>query len=221
MGIAAWLSEYARPAGLARAVESAIEMIAGVPSIVLAIFGLIIFSQGFLGFLSQRASDGTVTAQSFLVAGIIMSLLALPLIVGATREALAQLPGRVREASFALGKTRATTIRSVLLPSIRPGIASGVVLGMGRIIGDTAIIVILLGATLKNEPVGSVPLLEDAARHRLDAHQLRLQQLARRRRQRAPEGLCRGLRAADDRARSQRARDASQPRALGATTDGR
>ncbi len=160
VGLAAWLSEYGRPAGLARAVESAIEMIAGAPSIVLAIFGLIIFSQGFLGFLSQSASGGSVTAQSFLVAGIVMSLLALPLIVGATREALAQLPGRMREASFALGKTRATTLRSVLLPSIRPGIASGVVLGIGRIIGDTAIIVILLGATLKNEPVGNVPLLK-------------------------------------------------------------
>ena len=69
-----------------------------------------------------------------------MALLALPLIVGATREALAQLPARMREASYALGKTRATTIRRVLLPSIRPDIASGVVLGMGRIIGDTAIV---------------------------------------------------------------------------------
>ena len=70
-----------------------------------------------------------------------MALLALPLVVGATREALAQLPDRMREASYALGKTRATTIRRVLLPAIRPSIASGVVLGMGRIIGDTAIII--------------------------------------------------------------------------------
>jgi phosphate transport system permease protein len=160
IAIAAWLSEYGRPAWLARAVESAVETIAGVPSIVLAIFGLIVFSQGFLGFLSQRASDGAVTAQSFLVAGAILALLALPLIVGATREALAQLPGRMREASLALGKSRITTIRCVLLPSIRPGIASGIVLGIGRIIGDTAIIVVLLGATLKNESVGSVPLLK-------------------------------------------------------------
>jgi phosphate transport system permease protein len=159
VALAAWLSEYGRPAALARAVESGIEMIAGVPSIVLAIFGLIIFSQNFLGFLSQRASDGTVTGQSFLVAGAVMGVLALPLVVGATREALAQLPGRLREASYALGKTRITTIRSVLLPAIRPGIASGVVLGVGRIIGDTAIIVILLGTTLKNEPTGSTPLL--------------------------------------------------------------
>jgi phosphate transport system permease protein len=160
ISIAAWLSEYGRPAWLARSVESAVETIAGVPSIVLAIFGLIVFSQGFLGFLSQRASDGTVTAQSFLVAGAVLALLALPLIVGATREALAQLPGRMREASLALGKSRITTIRCVLLPAIRPGLASGIVLGMGRIIGDTAIIVVLLGATLKNEPVGSVPLLK-------------------------------------------------------------
>jgi phosphate transport system permease protein len=159
VGIAAWLSEYGNPSWLARAVESAIETIAGIPSIVLAIFGLIIFSQSFLGFLSQRTAEGTVTATSFLVAGIVMGILALPLVFSSTREALAQLPGRTREASLALGKTRITTIRSVLLPSIRPGIASGIVLGVGRIIGDTAIIVILLGETLKLEPNGSVPIL--------------------------------------------------------------
>ncbi|HWJ50688.1 MAG TPA: ABC transporter permease subunit [Solirubrobacteraceae bacterium] len=159
VGLATWLSEYGRPSWLVRAVESAIEMIAGVPSVVLAIFGLLLFARGSFGFLSQSASDGTVTGQSFLVAGIVMALLAIPLVAGATGEALAQLPARTREASYALGKTRATTIRRVLLPSIRPGIASGVVLGMGRIIGDTAIITILLGATLKNEPVGKVPLI--------------------------------------------------------------
>jgi phosphate transport system permease protein len=159
VALATWLSEYGRPLWLVRAVESAIEMIAGVPSVVLAIFGLLLFAHGFFGFLSQSASDGNVTGQSFLVAGIIMALLAVPLVAGATGETLAQLPTRTREASYALGKTRATTIRRVLLPSIRPGIASGVVLGMGRIIGDTAIITILLGATLKNEPVGNAPLI--------------------------------------------------------------
>jgi phosphate transport system permease protein len=159
VALAAWLSEYRRPLWLARALESAIETIAGIPSIVLAIFGLLIFSQSFLGFLSQRANNGTVTAQSFLVAGILMSLLALPLVFAATREGLAQLPSRTREASFALGKTRATTIWRVLLPSVRPNIAGGVVLGMGRIIGDTAIIVVLLGETFKLEPVGSPPLI--------------------------------------------------------------
>jgi phosphate transport system permease protein len=159
VGLATWLSEYARPRALARAVDSAIEIIAGAPSVVLALFGLLVFSQGFLGFLSQNASNGAVYGRSFFAAGSLMAVLALPLIVGATREALAQVPGHMREASYALGKTRATTIHRVLLPAIRPSIASGVVLGMGRIIGDTAIVTILLGATLKNEAVGSVPLL--------------------------------------------------------------
>ena len=97
--------------------------------------------------------------RSFLTAGLIMALLAIPLIVGATREALAQVPAHVREASYALGKTKATTIRRVLLPSVRPSIASGITLGMGRIIGDTAIVVILLGASLHTEPAGGPPVL--------------------------------------------------------------
>jgi phosphate transport system permease protein len=159
VAIAAWLSEYARPRALARAVESAIEMIAGVPSVVLAIFGLLVFSQGFLGFLSQRAANGAVYGRSFLGASIVMAVLALPLIVAATREGLAQVPDHMREAAYALGKTRASCIRHVLLPAIRPNIASGVVLGMGRIIGDTAIVTIILGVTLKNEAVGNVPIL--------------------------------------------------------------
>jgi phosphate transport system permease protein len=158
VGIAVWLVEYARPQWLARTVESAIETIAGIPSIVLAIFGLLLFARPLFAFLSASASNGTVGGQSFLNAGIVMAVLALPLVVGATREALLQLPARMREASFALGKTRATTIRRVVLPGSRAGIASGSVLGMGRIIGDTAIILILLG-TLKLEGAGGAPVL--------------------------------------------------------------
>jgi phosphate transport system permease protein len=159
VGLAAWMSEYGRPAWLARALESGVEMLAGAPSVVLALFGLLVFSQSFLAFLSQHAVTGGVLGQSFFIAGILMSTLALPLVFGSTYESLTQVPDRMREASYALGHTRATTIRRVLLPSIRPGIASGIVLGMGRIIGDTAIVVILLGATLRNEPVGSTPLV--------------------------------------------------------------
>jgi phosphate transport system permease protein len=159
IALAAWMSEYGRPLLLARAVESAIDVIAGVPSVVLAIFGLLVFSEGFLGFLSQNAANGAVYGRSFFAAGIVMAILALPLIVGSTREALAQVPDRMREASYALGKSRASTIRYVLLPAIRPNIASGIALGMGRIIGDTAIITILLGVTLTTQGVGSVPVI--------------------------------------------------------------
>jgi len=159
VAIAAWLSEYGRPSWLARAVESALEIIAGAPSVVLALFGLLLFAQSFLGFLSQTSASGAVYGRSFFAAGAIMALLALPLVVGSAREGLAQLPDRLREASYALGRTRATTIRRVLLPAIRPDIATGTVLGMGRIIGDTAIIRILLGVSLTLGPVGHVPLI--------------------------------------------------------------
>jgi phosphate transport system permease protein len=159
VALAAWLSEYGRPPLFARAVDSAIEMIAGIPSVVLAIFGLLVFAQSFLGFLSQRAASGAVYGRSFFAAGVIMAILALPLIVGATREGLAQVPDHMREAAYALGKTRASSIRHVLLPAIRGNIASGIVLGMGRIIGDTAIVTLLVGVTLKNEGVGSVPVI--------------------------------------------------------------
>jgi phosphate transport system permease protein len=159
VALAAWLSEYHRPAWLARAVESAVEMIAGVPSVLLAIFGLLVFAPHFLAFLSQTSAGNSVYGKSFLIAGIMMSVLALPLIVGATREALAQMPGQVREASYALGKTQATTLRRVLLPSIRTDIAAGVTLGIGRIIGDTAIVVILAGGTLQLDKTGNTPIV--------------------------------------------------------------
>jgi phosphate transport system permease protein len=159
VSIAVWLSEYARPFWLARAVESGVEVVAGTPSIVLAIFGLIIFSQHLFAPFSFTAEGGAVFGRSFFAAGAMMALIALPLIVGATREALQAIPRHVREASYALGKTKAATIRRVLLPTARPGIATGTALGMGRIAGDTAIVVILLGASLQLSSQGSGPIL--------------------------------------------------------------
>jgi len=158
--IAIWLTEYGRPRWLARAVESGVEIVAGTPSIVLAIFGLIFFSQSFFGFLSFTSEGGGVFGRSFIIASAMMSLIALPLVVGGTREALQVIPKHVREASLALGKTKAATIHRVLLPAARPGIATGTALGMGRIAGDTAIVVILLGGTLQLSGQGEVPVLE-------------------------------------------------------------
>jgi phosphate transport system permease protein len=157
---AVWLTEYGRPKPLARAVESSVEIVAGTPSIVLAIFGLLVFQQGIFGFLSFKAANGGVFARSFFTAGAMMSLIALPLVVAATREGLLSIPTHVREASYALGKTKAATIRRVLLPAARPGIATGATLGMGRIAGDTAIVVILLGASGQLQAQGGVPILK-------------------------------------------------------------
>jgi phosphate transport system permease protein len=156
IGIAIWLSEYGRPAALARVVESCVDVIAGVPSIVLAIFGLIVFTKPLFAALSTSAQGVAALGRSFLIAGIVLSLVALPLIVGSTREALQAVPSHVREASYALGKSQWVTIRHVLLPAVRPGIATGTALGMGRVIGDTAIAIVLLGGTLTNQPAQAV-----------------------------------------------------------------
>jgi phosphate transport system permease protein len=156
--IAVWLSEYGRPFALARATESMVEMVAGIPDIVLALFGLLIFSSPILGFLS-RTSGHVVFGRSFLAAGAMLSLVSLPLIVGSTREGLQAIPTHIREASLAVGKTRFATIRRVLLPTARPSVITGTMLGLGRIIGDTAVIVVLLGATLNLDQAGSTPLL--------------------------------------------------------------
>jgi len=152
-----WIVEYGRPAGLARLVESSVEIVAGTPDIVIAIFGLAVFQLSALGVFSSTSEAGVVTGHSFLAAGATMSLIALPPLFVATRDGLESVPRHLREASYALGKTRIATIRRVLLPAIRSNIATGGTLGISRIIGDTAIVVIILGDAYRLEPQGSVP----------------------------------------------------------------
>jgi phosphate transport system permease protein len=158
---AVWIAEYGQGGrgrqALARVVESSIEIVAGTPDIVIAIFGLALFQTSLLAPFSFTAEGGGVFGRSFIAAGAMMSLLALPSVYAATRDGLQAVPGHMREAAFALGKTRITTIRRVLLPSVRSNIATGVTLGISRIIGSTAIVLILLGSTLRIEAQGSVP----------------------------------------------------------------
>jgi phosphate transport system permease protein len=156
---AVWVAEYGRPSWLARVVESSIEVVAGTPDIVIAIFGLALFQVPLLAVFSFTAEGGGVFGRSFIAAGAMMSLLALPSVYTATRDGLQAVPGHQREAAFALGKTRITTIRRVLLPSVRSNIATGVTLGVSRIIGSTAIVLILLGGTMRIETQGSIPVV--------------------------------------------------------------
>jgi phosphate transport system permease protein len=160
---AVWIAEYGEGGrarrSLARVVESSIEIVAGTPDIVLALFGLAVFQLNLLAPFSFRAEGGGVYGRSFLACGAVMSLIALPPLFVATRDGLRGVPNHMREAAFALGKTRIATIRRVLLPSVRSNIATGVTLGVSRIIGDTAIVLLLLGDTLHIETQGSAPLV--------------------------------------------------------------
>jgi phosphate transport system permease protein len=133
-------------------------MLAGTPSVVLALFGTLVFEAPALGFLSQT-SHGIVLGQSFFAASAMLSLVALPMVVATVREGLQAIPSHVREASYAVGKTKIATTRRVLLPAARPSVITGAMLGVGRVIGDTAIVLLLLGGTLTFSNASSTPLL--------------------------------------------------------------
>jgi phosphate transport system permease protein len=160
---AVWIVEYGHGGRarqlLARVVESAIEIVAGTPDVVIAIFGLAVFELSFMGAFSSKSPSGVVIGRSFIAAGAMMSLIALPPLYAATRDGLQGVPAHMREAAFALGKTRIATIRRVLLPSVRSNIATGVTLGISRIVGDTAIVLLLLAESSRNEAAGSLPVL--------------------------------------------------------------
>ncbi|MEI6625041.1 MAG: ABC transporter permease subunit [Thermoleophilia bacterium] len=150
---AVFLGEHGKPKWLKQGTDTAIDLIFGVPSIVFALFGLAIFSSPSMVFLSSEVqTSGMATAKSFFCAALMMALIALPPIVRSTQAAISQVPNVQREAAYALGKTRFATVRKVVFPSIRPGIATGTILGMGRIAGDTAIVWILLGGAVLEPP---------------------------------------------------------------------
>lgn len=134
--------------------QTSVDVLAGVPTIVIALFSRAIFTHPSLGFLStviENSDQVTPKAfgRSFLVAGITMAIMILPFMIKSMLSALREVPKTYYDASIALGTTPYHTIRHVMLLSGMPGIITGVVLGMGRIMGDTAIVWLTLGGTLR------------------------------------------------------------------------
>ncbi|MFN0152561.1 MAG: phosphate ABC transporter permease PstA [bacterium] len=132
-GIAAalYLEEYARPSRLNTFIEINIANLAGVPSIVYGMLGLALFVRGF------------ALGRSVLAGSLTMSLLILPTIIIASREAIRAVPQSIRLASFALGATRWETVRHHTLPAALPGVLTGVILALSRAIGETAPLVMI------------------------------------------------------------------------------
>ena len=128
LGVAAaiYLSEYAADNALTRAINLAIINLAGVPSIVHALFGVGAFVL-FFGF-------GT----SILAASLTLAVMTLPVVIVSTRESLQAVPQAFREACWSLGATRWQTIRKVVLPNSISGILTGVILEVSRTVGETA-----------------------------------------------------------------------------------
>ncbi len=126
VGAAIYLSEYARPGPLLRAIRLAIINLAGVPSVVYGLFGLALFV--IMLHFGRCLAAGACT----------LALLVLPLVISASEEALRQIPSGLREGSLALGASKWQTIRRVVLPNALPGIITGLILSIARAAGETA-----------------------------------------------------------------------------------
>ena len=153
LSTAIYLCWYTKPGPVKTIIESAIDILAGVPTVVIGLFANAIFTQPWLAFLSTRVDiaggDGRAFGRSFFVAGIAMAIMILPFVTKAIIASIKTVPPEYAEGSFALGATKWRTVTKVVLASARPGIITGVVLGMGRIIADTAIVWIALGGNLR------------------------------------------------------------------------
>ena len=132
---ALYLEEFSGKGRIYRLIELNISNLAGVPSIVYGIIGLAIFVRG-IGL-----------DRSLLAGAMTMSLLILPVIIIASREAIKTVPGSIRYAAFALGATRWQTAWSHVLPAAFPGISTGVILALSRAIGETAPLIMIGGLT--------------------------------------------------------------------------
>ncbi len=134
VGSAIYLNEYAHPGKLVRFIEFTTETLSGIPSIIFGLFGMVFFGNFFhLGY-------------SILTGALTLTLMVLPLITRNTQEALKTVPESYRTGAMGIGATKWYMIRTVLLPSAMPGIITGVILSIGRIVGESAALLFTAGS---------------------------------------------------------------------------
>ena len=130
---AVYLQEYAKQGRMVRIIRFATESLTGIPSIIYGLFGAVFF----VIYLKL--------GMSIIAASLTVSIIVLPVIIRTTEEALKTVPQSYREGSLALGTTKLQTLYKVILPSAMPGILSGVILSIGRIVGESAAIFLTAG----------------------------------------------------------------------------
>lgn len=134
VGAAIYLNEYAKPGRLVRLIEFTTETLSGIPSIIFGLFGYVFFGITLkLGY-------------SILTGALTLSLMVLPLITRNTQEALKTVPSSYRSGALGIGATKWYMIRTILLPSAMPGIITGVILSIGRIVGESAALLFTAGS---------------------------------------------------------------------------
>lgn len=134
IGSAIYLNEYAKPGRLVRMIEFTTETLSGIPSIIFGLFGFIFFGSVLkLGY-------------SILTGSLTMTLMVLPLITRNTQEALKTVPDSYRTGALGMGAEKWYMIRTILLPAAMPGIITGIILAIGRIVGESAALLFTAGS---------------------------------------------------------------------------
>lgn len=134
VGAAIFLNEYAGKGKTVRIIEFTTEVLAGIPSIIFGLFGMLFFGETLgMGY-------------TILTGSLTLSMMVLPLITRNTQEALKTVPDGYRSASIGLGAGKWYMIRTILIPSAMPGILTGVILSIGRIIGESAALLLTAGS---------------------------------------------------------------------------
>ena len=159
VGVAIFIAEYA-PRRVATWLGYLTDMLATVPSVVYGLWGLIFLVpriQGFqhwlatwFGWIPLFADPGdrtSVASRSIFVASVVLAIMVLPVVAAISREVLRQVDPSFKEAALALGATRWEMVRLALLPPSRPGIVGGIMLGLGRALGETIAIALVLGTS--------------------------------------------------------------------------
>ncbi|MBQ8188878.1 MAG: phosphate ABC transporter permease PstA [Lachnospiraceae bacterium] len=134
VGSAIYLNEYAKPGKWVSMIEFTTETLSGIPSIIFGLFGMIFFGQIF------------GLKYSILTGALTMTLMVLPLITRNTQEALKSVPETFRSGALGMGSTKWYMIRTILLPSAMPGIITGIILAIGRIVGESAALMFTAGS---------------------------------------------------------------------------
>ena len=156
VGAAIYLEEYAQDTRLNRLIQTNINNLAGVPSIIYGMLGLAIFVRALESITSGAVFGVTDTnGRTILSAGLTLSLLILPVIIISSQEAIRAVPRSLRLASYGLGGTKWQTVWDHVLPSAMPGILTGTILAMSRAIGETAPLIVVGASTYNTtDPTG-------------------------------------------------------------------
>jgi phosphate transport system permease protein len=141
VGSAIYLAEYARPR-VRRLLKPIIEILAGVPSVVIGFFALTVIAPDLVQQLKSDAPQFTL-----LAAGIGVGILTIPLVASISEDALRSVPGSLREASVGLGARRMTTTVKVVIPAAVSGLMAAFIVGVSRAIGETMVVAIAAGAS--------------------------------------------------------------------------